>query len=58
MEYDYTNPMLMFAGFGVLALIFALWLKILDTRKHYGLELPNIKSTPDVEAAEAESAEE
>ena len=58
MEYDYTNPMLMFAGFGALALIFALWLKILDTRKHYGLELPNIKSTPDVEAAEAESAEE
>lgn len=58
MEYDYTNPMLMFAGFGVLALIFALWLKILDTRKHYGLEAPNIASDTAVEAAEAESAEE
>ena len=42
MQYDYTNPMLMFAGFGALALIFALWLKILDSRKHYGLEKPNI----------------
>ncbi|MCM1028749.1 MAG: MFS transporter [Pseudoflavonifractor sp.] len=44
MEYDYTNAMLMFAGFGCLALIFALWLKVLDTRKHYGLEKPNIIS--------------
>jgi len=42
MAYDYTNPMLMFAGFGVLALIFALMLKFLDTRRHYGLEKPNI----------------
>lgn len=42
MAYDYTNPMLMFAGFGALALIFALLLKFLDTRRHYGLEKPNI----------------
>ncbi|WP_167761989.1 MFS transporter [Barnesiella sp. WM24] len=42
MKYDYTNPMLLFAGLGVLALIFGIWLKALDARKHYGLELPNI----------------
>lgn len=41
-EYDYTNPMLMFAGLGVLALFFAIWLKILNSRHHYGLEDPNI----------------
>lgn len=43
-QYDYTNPMLMFAGLGVLALIFALWLKVLNGRYHYGLEEPNIKA--------------
>ena len=42
--YDYTVPLVVFAGFGVLALIFALYLKALDRRKGFGLELPNIKS--------------
>ena len=41
--YDYTIPLIVFAGFGVLALLFALYLKSLDRRKHYGLEEPNIK---------------
>ncbi len=41
--YNYTVPLVVFAGFGVLALIFALYLKALDRRKQYGLELPNIK---------------
>jgi MFS family permease len=41
--YNYTNPMLMLAGLGVLALIFGLWLKVLDKKNGYGLELPNIK---------------
>ena len=40
--YDYTLPMMIFAGFGVLALIFAFLLKAEDKRKGYGLELPNI----------------
>ena len=40
--YNYTVPMLMFASLGVLALIFGLWLKVLDKRNGYGLELPNI----------------
>ena len=39
---DYTLPMIIFAGFGVLALIFAFLLKAEDKRKGYGLELPNI----------------
>ena len=41
--YDYTVPLVVFAGFGVLALLFAIYLKALDGRKHYGLEMPNIK---------------
>ena len=41
--YDYTVPLVVFAGFGVLALFFALYLKALDRRKGFGLELPNIK---------------
>lgn len=40
--YNYTLPMLIFTGFGVLALIFAFLLKAEDKRKGYGLELPNI----------------
>ena len=41
--YNYTLPMMIFTGFGVLALIFALLLKVEDRKKGYGLELPNIK---------------
>ncbi len=41
--YDYTNPLLIFAGFGVLAFLFGIWLKAEDRRRNYGLELPNIK---------------
>jgi predicted MFS family arabinose efflux permease len=40
--YNYTIPMMIFTGFGVLALIFAFLLKIEDKKKGYGLELPNI----------------
>lgn len=43
-NYNYTLPMLIFAGFGVLALVFALLLKAEDKKKGYGLELPNIKN--------------
>ncbi|MFZ4411971.1 MAG: MFS transporter [Bacteroidales bacterium] len=42
-NYDYTYPMLIFASFGFLALLFAFLLKIEDKKKGYGLELPNIK---------------
>ncbi len=39
----YTLPMVIFSSFGVLALLFGLWLKREDKKKGYGLELPNIK---------------
>jgi nitrate/nitrite transporter NarK len=42
-NYNYTLPMIIFTGFGVLALVFALLLKAEDKKKGYGLELPNIK---------------
>lgn len=41
--YDYTLPMAIFCGFGVLAVIVALLLKAEDKKKHYGLEEANIK---------------
>ena len=41
--YNYTYPMLVFVGLGVLALLFALYLKADDRRNNYHLEEPNIK---------------
>ncbi len=41
--YDFTLPMIIFAGFGVLALGVAFLLKLEDKKKGYGLEKPNIK---------------
>ncbi len=41
--YNYTVPMVIFACFGVAALLLALYLKIIDKKKGFGLELPNIK---------------
>lgn len=41
--YDYTLPMVIFACFGVLALIFAVMLKAEDKKKGYGLEKANIQ---------------
>ncbi len=41
--YDYTVPMLIFASLGVLAFVLGLWLKALDKKKGFGLELPNVK---------------
>ena len=46
--YDYTLPMMIFTGFGVLALIFAFLLKAEDKKKGYGLELPNIQPLQEV----------
>ena len=42
-QYDYTLPMYIFAGFGIVALLLAFALKKVDKRNGYGLELPNIK---------------
>lgn len=41
--YDYTIPLIIFAGFGVLALLIAIYLKALDRKRGLGLEEPNIK---------------
>ncbi len=40
-KYNYMVPELIFAGFGVLAIIFAINLKRVDKRKGHGLDLPN-----------------
>lgn len=42
-QYNYTLPMLIFACFGFLAIVFALLLKAEDKKKGYGLENPNIE---------------
>ncbi len=42
-QYDYTIPMLIFACFGAVAILFAFLLKAEDKKKGYGLELPNVK---------------
>jgi MFS family permease len=42
-SYDYTNPILMLAGLGVLGVIFAFLLKKEDKVSGYGLEQPNIQ---------------
>ena len=49
LDYNYTVPMLVFAGLGVLALVLGLTLKALDAKHHYGLELPNIQGQAVVE---------
>jgi len=49
LNYNYTWPMLLFASLGILALIFGLILKAIDAKRHYGLELPNIKVDDKVE---------
>ena len=41
--YNYTVPLVIFACFGVAALLLAAYLKLIDKKNNYGLELPNIK---------------
>lgn len=57
LQYSYTVTMTVFVSLGVLALIFGLWLKSVDHKEGYGLELPNIAS-PKAEESEALAAEE
>ena len=42
--YNYTNPLIMLACLGAVALILGFILKIVDKKKGIGLELPNIKN--------------
>lgn len=41
--YDYTMPLVIFACFGVAALILSIYLKVIDRKHGFGLEQPNIK---------------
>ncbi len=41
--YNYTVPLIIFACFGVAALLIALYLKVLNGKRNLGLEDPNIK---------------
>lgn len=41
-SYDYTAPLVMLACLGAAALVLGFVLKIIDKKKGYGLELPNI----------------
>ena len=45
--YNYTVPLIIFACFGIAALVIALYLKALDSKRHLGLEEPNIKPASD-----------
>jgi len=40
-KYNYTVPELIFAGFGVLAMIMSVVLKVVDKKRGFGLDLPN-----------------
>ena len=42
-SYNYTNPLLMLAILGLVALLLGLYLRVVDRKKGYGLEEPNIK---------------
>ena len=42
-SYDYTAPLVMLACLGIAALVLGFVLKVVDKKKGYGLELPNIQ---------------
>ena len=42
-SYDYTWPLVMLACLGIASFIIAFYLRIVDKKKGYGLELPNIQ---------------
>lgn len=58
LKYNYMVTMTVFVSLGVLALFFGLWLKAVDHKKHYGLELPNIKGDKTAKEAEVIAAED
>lgn len=42
-KFNYTWPLVMLASLGLAALLIGFYLKIVDRRKHFGLDEPNIK---------------
>lgn len=59
-SYNYTAPLVMLACLGIAALVLGLVLKVVDRKKHLGLELPNIapSAKPEIEESEVVAAEE
>lgn len=43
-SYDYTAPLVMLACLGVAALVLGIVLKVIDKKKGYGLENPNMQN--------------
>ncbi len=60
-SYNYTWALVMLACLGVAALIIGIYLKIVDKKKHLGLELPNVTESSgekvEVETSEIEATE-
>lgn len=59
-SYNYTWALIMLASLGVAAFLIGMYLKIVDRKKHLGLELPNIQNEAvkeEVEESEVEAAE-
>ncbi len=54
----YRVPMLIFSSFGVLAILFGIWLKALNAKHNYGLEEPNVKKDKLAEEMEAEAVDQ
>jgi len=44
-KYDYTIPELIFSGFGLLAVVLGVMLRMIDKKKGYGLDMPNIQDS-------------
>jgi len=40
---NYTEPMMLMVGCGIAALVVAFFLRVVDKKKGYGLDLPNIQ---------------
>ncbi len=57
-SYNYTWPLVMLACLGAAALVLGFVLKAIDRKKHYGLELPNVKPSAEVLESEVMAAEE
>ena len=54
----YRVPMLICSSFGVLAILFGIWLKALNAKHNYGLEEPNVKKDKLAEEMEAEAVDQ
>ena len=56
-QLNYKWPLVMLAVLGACALALGLLLKVIDRKKHLGLEEPNVKPSVEVEESEVETVE-